>query len=138
MQAPPPLPDGLDRGGRQLRWLLVLGSGLGLLAAALVPLALVGKFHACPFLRLTGYPCMFCGLTRAFSALAHGHIADAWHISPVGVPLFLATLAAFGWGVACLVTGKKLLLRWPWRWIAGAGAVLLLANWIYRLTAGLK
>jgi hypothetical protein len=108
------------------------------LIAALVPLTLIGKFHACPFLRLTGYPCMFCGLTRAFLAMAHGHVAGAWQISPIGVPLFLATIAGFFWGVACLVTGKKLLVRWPWRWIAATAAVLLVANWIYRLSAGLK
>ncbi len=139
METPPPLPSTLlDRGGRQLRWLLVGGSGAALLIAALVPLTLIGTFHACPFLRLTGYPCMFCGMTRAFMAMAHGHVAGAWRISPLGVPLFLATLAAFFWGTAGLVTGRKLLLRWPWRWIAAVGAILLVANWIYRLSSGLK
>ena len=116
MDTPPPLPERLDRGGRQLRWLLVSGCMLVLLAALLLPplLKLTGEFHTCMFLRLTGYPCMFCGMTRAFILLVHMHPVAAWQMSPLGVPLFFAMLAALGWGVACLVTGKKFLLRWRW------------------------
>jgi hypothetical protein len=128
----------LDRGGRQLRWLLVTGGGMALLVAAFVPLGLIGKFHTCMFRHLTGYPCMFCGMTRAFLLMAHGDIAGAWQISPLGVPLFLVLLAALGWGLACLVTGKRLLIRLPWRWVCAGFAVLVLANWFYRLSAGLK
>jgi hypothetical protein len=128
----------LDRGGRQLRWLLVIGGGLALLAAALLPLDLIGKFHTCMFRHITGYPCMSCGMTRTFLLMAHGDISGAWHMSPLGVPLFLALVAAVGWGAACLVTGKRLLLRLPWRWVGAGFALLVLVNWIYRLAAGLK
>ena len=135
---PTPSPAPLDRGGRQLRWLLVAGGGVALLVAAFVPLTVIGKFHVCMFLKLTGYPCMFCGMTRAFLLMAHGDIAGAGHISPLGVPLFLLFVAAVWWGVACLVTGKRLLIRLPWRWVWAGFAVLVLANWIYRLSVGLK
>ena len=140
MDTLPPPPDGLDRGGRQLRWLLVGGCVTVLLAALVLPalVKVTGDFHPCMFLRITGYPCMFCGMTRAFILMAHGHVVAAWQMSPLGVPLFCAMLAALGWGLACLVTGKKLLLRWRWGWLTLLGVLLLLANWIYRLSAGLK
>jgi len=128
----------LDRGGRQLRWLLVAGGSAVLLVVAFVPLNVVGVFHVCLFRRFTGYPCMFCGLTRAFVLMAHGDIAGAWYMSPLGVPLFLLLVAVWLWGVACLVTGKRWVIRLPWRWVCLGFAVLLLANWIYRLSAGLK
>lgn len=128
----------LDRGGRQLRWLLVAGGGVAVLIAALVPLGVIGKFHTCMFRQLTSYPCMFCGMTRAFLLMAHGDIAGAWHISPLGVPLFLVLLGALGWGIACLVTGKRLLIHLPWRWVFAGLAVLVLVNWIYRLSVGLQ
>lgn len=130
----------MDRGGRQLRWLLVGGCLAVLLTALVLPaiLHVTGNFHTCLFLRITGYPCMFCGMTRAFILMAHGHIAAAWQMSPLGVPLFCAMLAALGWGSACLITGKKLLFRWHWGWITFVSVLLLLANWLYRIVAGLK
>ncbi len=137
MAAVPPTAP-LDRGGRQLRWLLVLGTGSALLLVTVVPLELMGKFHTCLFRHLTGYPCMFCGMTRAFVLMAHGDVAGAWHMSPLGVPLFLLLPVALGWGLAGLITGRRLLLRLPWRWAFAGLVVLVLANWLYRLSAGLK
>lgn len=128
----------LDRGGRQLRWLLVGGGAVVLLVVGVVPLTVIGKFHTCLFLRLTGYPCMFCGMTRAFLLMAHGDLAGAWHISPLGVPLFCCTVIVVLWGAACLITGRKLIVPLPWRWVFAGSVVLLLANWIYRISAGLK
>ena len=129
---------GLDSGGCTLRWLIFSASSVILLAAAFVPLSLIGQLHICLFRRLTGYPCMFCGLTRAFIAMAHGDIPTAWHIAPIGVPLFLATVAVLLWSAASLFTGRPLNIQIPWRWILPLGAILLLINWIYRLWAGLK
>lgn len=128
----------LDSGGYQLRWLLFCSSGAVLLVAAVVPLALIGQFHVCLFRRLTGHPCMFCGLTRAFIAMAHGDISTAWHMAPIGVPLFFVTNAVLLWSTACLLTGRPLKIQLPWRWILPVSAILLLANWIYRLSAGLQ
>ena len=48
----------------------------------------------CPFLALTGYPCLTCGATRSAMALGHFHLAQAWHWNPLafvaigGVVLF--------------------------------------------------
>ncbi len=47
----------------------------------------------CGFRRLTGHPCPGCGLTRSFTYLAHGHLADAFRINALG-PFVFAFVAA--------------------------------------------
>lgn len=46
----------------------------------------------CGFLVVTGYPCPGCGLTTAFSAMAHFDPVLAAFANPFGVLLFLVTL----------------------------------------------
>ncbi|HEX8981733.1 MAG TPA: DUF2752 domain-containing protein [Ktedonobacterales bacterium] len=36
----------------------------------------------CLIRRVTGRPCSGCGMTRALSALAHGHPRSAWRYNP--------------------------------------------------------
>jgi hypothetical protein len=127
-----------DKSNRQVQWLLAGISGLILLAAAWVPLALVGRAHLCVFRNLTGYPCPFCGLTRAFLMLAHGDVVGAWQLAPLGIPLFALTVVIFLWSAAALILRRRLGTPLPWRWVLPLGATLLLIQWIYRLAAGLK
>ncbi|TAN37395.1 MAG: DUF2752 domain-containing protein [Verrucomicrobia bacterium] len=127
-----------DKSSRQLPWLLAGVGGLILLASATLPLSLISRIHLCAFRNLTGYPCPFCGLTRAFLAMAHGDVTGAWHIMPLGVPLFVSTVAIFVWSAVALFLRRQLPPALPWRWIMPLGAILLLVNWIYRLAAGLK
>src|SRR3954471_21160920 len=53
----------------------------------------------CPFLAVTGYPCLTCGATRSAIAFLHGNIGAAWSWNPlamaalVGVALFDAYAA---------------------------------------------
>src|SRR4051812_48844362 len=37
----------------------------------------------CPFLAMTGYPCLTCGATRCSIAFAHGHFATALGWNPL-------------------------------------------------------
>ena len=127
-----------DKAFRQVQWLVAVGSGLILMASALLPFTLIEKIHLCAFRNLTGYPCPFCGLTRAFLMVAHGDVTGAWHLAPLGVPLFALTVLALVWSVAGLMSRRKLTTPIPWRWILPLGAILLLVNWIYRLATGLK
>jgi hypothetical protein len=110
---------------------------LSFLVARFVPVLQV--HFPCPFLVFTGHPCGTCGMTHAFVYLAHGHVLQAFHWSPLG-----ALLAASAWtyalaDLARVAAGRPFpalpqpLVR---RWVL-VGAAALLANWAYLLIHGL-
>ena len=122
----------------------VLGCGLVLGAAYAVPWHR-SPVSPCVFLNLTGYPCATCGSTRAFQAMAHGRFAEAAAQNPLASLLFLGVLAAFAWHAFGLglvaVTRRDVLPRLTFRprwWMFALLGLLVLANWAYRLGAGLK
>lgn len=86
----------------------------------------------CGFLRDHGVPCISCGMTTAFVAMAHGDPLFAVRANPFGALLFLlAAVAPFYFGHAA-VTGLD-----PFRFLRHRraavllplGGALLLANW---------
>jgi len=115
-----------------------------LLAAAFLPLDRI-PYTVCTFLRLTGYPCPSCGLTRGFVAMAHGQWQAVLHACPLAALLYAATALVFAVNAAALLCGVRLAPgRWL-KWRAGAWIVLLcffglliVLNWLYRLALGLK
>ncbi|MDE6575739.1 MAG: DUF2752 domain-containing protein [Muribaculaceae bacterium] len=60
---------------------------------------------SCIFHKLTGYDCPGCGSQRAFHALLHGRIAEAWHFN--AFVFFAIPMAAF-YGI--IEAGRN---RWP-------------------------
>jgi hypothetical protein len=135
-------------GGRvdRLAWLGAVVACLSVLglAAWLQPSAAGHGTHTqlglpgCGFLALTGLPCPGCGLTTSFAWLARGALMPALNANPMGVPLFVATLAGVptglwglwrGWSVAGFAQ------RVPTRaavWLLGGG---LLLAWSSKLLA---
>ena len=96
----------------------------------------------CGFLRWTGYPCMFCGLTRSMSAFSQGAWAFAVHNAPVAILLYLGMVGVFVWHMTGLVTGTVLrpgyaLRRIPAKWFLIILTAFMLANWAYRLRLSL-
>lgn len=89
----------------------------------------------CGFARATGWPCMTCGMTTAFTHCAHNQWWQAWLVQPAGTVAALIT-ACTGWvSLAVLVKGAdvgpitsklrpRLLL-----WVGG----FVLAAWLYKL-----
>lgn len=79
-------------------WPSTVLSGATVVASFLLPLPRNGKIlgvpSPCGFQHLFHIPCPGCGLTRAFVAMAHGHVGEAFVWHPMG-PL-LWTLA-FGY-----------------------------------------
>src|SRR4051795_6266980 len=66
-------------------------------AALLAPVELVGHGPVLfPFRRAPGQPCPSCGLTRSWTAVAHGRIRDGFRMHPLGPPAFVAAAALAG------------------------------------------
>jgi len=97
----------------------------------------------CTFLKLTDYPGPFCGFTRSFSAMSEGDWAFAVNNSPLACLVYIATALVFSWNTTGLLVGVKiergrsLRLRPGWaRWATVIITVLLILNWLYRLSFG--
>lgn len=120
-------------------WVLTLGGVWGLSFA----MPYVTTIRWCLFLRWTGYPCMFCGLTRSFAGLSQGAWSFALHNAPVAVLWYAGLLVLLGWHATGWLTGTVIqpghrLKRLSRPWLVAAVAGLLLINWAYRLALGLQ
>lgn len=123
--------------------LAILAGGV-LAAAALMPIEWM-PIPGCTFRKLTGYPCAFCGFTRAFISLAHGRWMEALVNCPLAVPVFVLFGAAFAWNVVAVAARRCIFPGPAWRlarrprialFSALVAAVLL--NWAYRIACGFK
>ncbi|MBN2055083.1 DUF2752 domain-containing protein [bacterium] len=118
----------------------------GALMVVLVPLMLrlTGRdLVPCTMLRWTGYPCPFCGFTRALGDIMTGQGGAAWRDCPLAWPLFIAAVVLTIWHGCALVSGRQLvtpsfarLTARRARLLIAAAAVALLLNWVYRLLMG--
>lgn len=119
----------------ELVWLTI---SVAALAAGLIWLGLGLRGLGCPFLAVTGYPCLTCGATRCAIALLHGNFSVAWSWNP------LAFVALCGVALFDLYALVVLLMRIPrlrvidWtraeRNAVRISVVALIAvNWIYLL-----
>ena len=116
-----------------------LASGIPLL------LSFVRSYHVipllpCTFLRLTGYPCPFCGFTRSIWAISAGDWTYATINCPLAWLVYGALVLVLIWNAVGLLLGLKI-IRGPvllFRSLQKRHAlvvigVLILLNWAYRL-----
>jgi Protein of unknown function (DUF2752) len=119
----------------ELVWLVV---SVAALAAGLIWLRLGLPWPRCPFLAVTGYPCLTCGATRCTIALLHGNFPLAWSWNP------LAFVALGGVALFDLYAAVVLLAQTPrfrvidWtraekNAVRIAVVALIALNWIYLL-----
>ena len=119
----------------ELVWLAVSAAAL-VGGAVWLGLGLPGA--RCPFLGLTGYPCLTCGATRCAIAFLHGNLFLARSWNP------LAFVALCGVALFDLYAAIVLLARLPRLraidWTRGernavriAAVALIAVNWIYLL-----
>jgi len=65
----------------------------------------------CVFEKVTGLPCLTCGLTRSFAFTAHGRLDQAFGMHLLGPPLFFAIGAISLYLSASLATGLRVRYR---------------------------
>lgn len=102
----------------QVRALAGSAALLGTFPAAFVakPWIVATTLIVCPFRAVTGRPCLFCGLTRAFAHAMHSEFTEASRLNPFW---WAAALLVSVMGVALLVKAVRpnaAALRWiMWR-----------------------
>jgi len=120
-------------------WELLAGGATVLAGAFFYPYVEGWVRHltpGCLFRRVTGLPCLLCGMTRSLAAAAHGDFAESFRLHLLGPPLFVLLVAVTLSLAVETVLGRRLLPR-PGR---EAGKVLfravmaaLVAAWVLRL-----
>lgn len=115
-----------------------------ILAASLTPNSAGVETHRqlglppCGLLRMTGVPCMTCGMTTSFSELAHGNIWRSLVAQPAGTVLALCTAMAFCIGSYIAATGRpsaRLLDLFPITRVLFTLLGIVLAGWTYKIFA---
>ncbi|HEY9561423.1 MAG TPA: DUF2752 domain-containing protein [Anseongella sp.] len=107
-----------------MSWKILL-AGLGIVAVAVYYFydpASAGFFPPCPFKRLTSLDCPGCGSQRAFHALLHLRLGDAFRFNPLA-------LTATPFLLYDGITGKGLLRHPRAPWVV---LVIVIAYWILR------
>ena len=90
----------------------------------------------CPFRRMTGLPCISCGMTRAVCALARGDVEAAFSYHAASIPLALAGLAWLAFLFAELATGREYAGPIGQRWarvLLGGLALAFTGGWALNL-----
>jgi uncharacterized protein DUF2752 len=119
----------------ELVWLVVSAASL---VAGAVWLSLGLPWLRCPFLAVTGYPCLTCGATRCAIAFLHGNLALAWSWNPLAFVALCAAALFDLYALAVLVKRSPRLRVIDWT-RAEKNAVrmvviaLIVVNWAYLL-----
>lgn len=98
---------------RRIYWIL---SFLSLAGYAWVGYNLLNGDHSathtlCVFKNITGLPCPSCGITRSVLCLAHGDVAQALLINPLGLLAAVLLVVIPCWITIDLISGDQSLLR---------------------------
>lgn len=118
----------------------LLGGGLLVLTGPFVYPYLEGFLErvtpGCLFHRVTGVPCLLCGMTRSLAATAHGRLVDAFRLHLLGPPLYATVFCVTALLLAEKVLGRRVLptpRKGAWRRWGWAALALLFAAWVAKL-----
>jgi hypothetical protein len=92
----------------------------------------------CPFLAVTGYPCLTCGATRCAIAFLHGNFSTAWLWNPLALAALCGVVLFDLYAAIVLIAALPRLRLIEWsateKRTARIMAIgLIAANWIYLL-----
>jgi hypothetical protein len=109
-----------------------------LILSFILPPSGVFFISVCTFKNITGTPCPGCGLTRSVINISHMHIAQALHVNPMGIPIYLVLLflAIYNFLPAGIRLKADSLLQRNERAVFLLGAFFvsgMLGVWIFRL-----
>jgi hypothetical protein len=93
-------------------------------------------FRPCSFLSATGRPCFSCGMTTAFSAMAHLRPLRAFEANPLGALLFLGVAILPFHLLHSFMTGKsatRILYGRLRPFLLPGFLAMLGATWLYKL-----
>lgn len=85
-------------------------------------------------------PCPFCGMTTAFSLMAHGRITHAFMTQPAGAIAFIAVLILVPAAAAIAIIGREpstAQIHRRTNQALAVGAALIFLAWIYKVAATL-
>ena len=125
--------NGIDH---ELIWLLVsVTAG----AMGLVAFWLGLNWPRCPFLAITGFPCLTCGATRATIAFLHGNFSLAWWWNPLALLALYGVVAFDLYAIAVLLSRSARIRIVNWtraekNFVRIAVVSMLAVNWIYLLS----
>jgi hypothetical protein len=119
----------------ELVWLAVSAAAL---AAGMVWLGLGLPWLRCPFLAVTGYPCLTCGATRCAIALLHGNLSLAWSWNPLAFVALCAVALFDLYALIVLVARSPRLRLIDWtlaekNTVRIAVIAVIVVNWAYLL-----
>jgi hypothetical protein len=133
-------PAGLKSSRRISHETKMLAGGILILVGAFVYPYLEGIagtiMPGCLFHRITGLPCLLCGMTRSLAATAHGHLGEAFRMHLLGPPFFLVVAVVSAMLAAELVLSQRILPRpgqGAWKWLGWSTLALLSVAWVARL-----
>lgn len=119
---------------------LMLGGGIFILVGAFVYPYIEGIagtiMPGCLFHRITGLPCLLCGMTRSLAATTHGHLGEAFRMHLLGPPFFLLVSAVSIALAAEFILSRRILPRpgeRAWKLIGWWTLGMLTATWVARL-----
>ncbi|MBN2026776.1 MAG: DUF2752 domain-containing protein [Actinobacteria bacterium] len=118
----------------------MLGGGILILAGAFVYPYMEGIVDTiapgCLFHRITGLPCLLCGMTRSLAATTHGQLGEAFRMHLLGPPFFIV-VAVVSVGLAAEFMFSRRILPRPseraWKSIGWWTLGVLAAAWVARL-----
>ena len=118
--------------------LVCLAVSIAALAGGFAWMSIALAWPQCPFLAMTGWPCMTCGATRATIAFLQGNFLQAFSWNPLAA-LALCGVVAFDLYAMVVLLSRRPRLRiidWTKSEVRAAriGVIAVtLMNWIYLL-----